>query len=386
LAESVIWKKVGGKDPEMPPPDEPQPTAEERDLIKKWIETGATPFPEDEGPARPFKTELDILTAIRDYMQGLDRADRRFQRFFTFTHLHNNKSIRTYELRLARAALSKVVNSLTWAPDIVMPRAIDKEETIFAIDLRKLDWDKRNLWREILKYYPYGLKHDSDRSPVLANMARDLYEITGTDIPYLRADWFIVTAAQPPLYHTLVYDEALPSLVKRRPDYRDLKNPKKMTDYDLERDLNVNVGKNFLRDELARAGFAKSGVSRQNRLVERHRAAYGAYWKSYDFKANAPDSNLFQYPLGPGFKENPYPKLAFRQAGGEIIFTLPNGMQGYLLVDEKGNRIDEGPTEVVIDSKETAGKANVVNAISCMHCHQNGMIRFSDTVRGARGV
>src|SRR5262249_51996779 len=33
-----------------------------------------------------------------------------------------------------------------------------------------------------------------------------------------------------------------------------------------------------------------------------------------------------------------------------------------------------------------AGKANVVNAISCMHCHQNGMIRFSDTVRGARGV
>jgi hypothetical protein len=38
----------------------------------------------------------------------------------------------------------------------------------------------------------------------------------------------------------------------------------------------VDVLDNFLRHRLDRAGFVKSGVSEQNRLIERHEAAYGA--------------------------------------------------------------------------------------------------------------
>ena len=122
----------------------------------------------------------------------------------------------------------------------------------------------------------------------------------------------------------------------------------------------MDVAADFLGDQLARAGFAGSGVSSQNRLVERHPALYGAYWKSYDFSKNDGTANLFRFPLGPVFAGNPFPDQAFEHAGGEIIFNLPNGLQGYLLVDAKGKRIDAGPIEVVSDALKTSGTAAIV--------------------------
>jgi serine/threonine-protein kinase len=66
--------------------------------------------------------------------------------------------------------------------------------------------------------------------------------------------------------------------------------------------------------------------------------------------------------------------LAFVQAGGEVIFSLPNGLQGYLLVDKDDHRIEEAPAQVVEDSKRTAGSGIIVNGLSCMACHQHGML------------
>jgi serine/threonine-protein kinase len=156
---------------------------------------------------------------------------------------------------------------------------------------------------------------------------------------------------------------------------------------DLEKKLSINVEDNFLRDKLARAGFATSGVSGQNRLVERHESPYGAYWKSYDFKSNDGAGNLFRFPLGPVFRRNPYPQQAFQHDGGEMIFHLPNGLQGYLLTNAKDERIDEGPIEVVSDALRTSGTAKILNGLSCMACHNHGMKKeFRDTVRDGTGV
>ena len=109
---------------------------------------------------------------------------------------------------------------------------------------------------------------------------------------------------------------------------------------------------NFRRDRLARAGLSRSGVAVQaNRLLERHEAAYGAYWKSYDFRSGAGRGNLVRFPLGPAnlFQRHPFAEQAFVQDGGEIIFHLPNGLQGYMLVNGKEERINEGPADVVRD-------------------------------------
>jgi serine/threonine-protein kinase len=117
-------------------------------------------------------------------------------------------------------------------------------------------------------------------------------------------------------------------------------------------------------------------------MVERHAANAGAYWKSYDFKLDEGTASLPRYPLGPTFAANPFPNQAFEHAGGEIIFNLPNGLQGYLLVDAKDHRIEAGPIEVVGDALKTSGTAAIVNGLSCMACHKDGMIAgFADEVR-----
>ncbi len=149
----------------------------------------------------------------------------------------------------------------------------------------------------------------------------------------------------------------------------------------------VNVVEDFQRNRLMRAGFTKSGVWRTtaNRLVDRHPASTGYYWKSYDFAPDRERSNLLQFPLGPAFPDNDFEQFAFTHDGGEMIFSLPNGLQGYV-TDGKGNRIDEGPIEVVRDLKETSGSPVVVNGISGMHCHQHGMIDFEDVIRDGVGL
>ena len=242
---------------------------------------------------------------------------------------------------------------------------VDAEGTILAIDLTALGWSAKS-WDALLESYPYGLRFDRSSNLQLAAVATEVRELCGTPLAHIRADWFTVTATRPPLYHRLL---ELPE-----------------SDVELEKRLGLDVGRNFERNRLLRAGFAESGVSVSNRLVERHSTADGYYWKSYDFKRSNGTGNLFQFPLGPNFKDHPFPEFAFQHDGGEVIFSLPNGLQAYLLVDGKGDRIDTGPIEVVRDLKETAGTPLVVNGISCMHCHQNGMIAFRDSVRNGLAV
>src|SRR5262249_27321672 len=159
--------------------------------------------------------------------------------------------------------LAKVVNSLSWKARVVVPEAVDKAGTLFAVDVRDLDWDRADLWKRVIDAYPYGLRFGSHPDRDLKELDHDIVELSKSDLPWVRADWFVATAGRPPLYHDL------------------LQLPK--TARELEDKLGVKMEEDFRRDKLARAGFARSGVSGQNRLVERHDALYGAYWKSYDF-------------------------------------------------------------------------------------------------------
>lgn len=116
-----------------------------------------------------------------------------------------------------------------------------------------------------------------------------------------------------------------------------------------------------------RAGFKNSGVSNHNRVVERHISRYGAYWKSYDFAGSAGRQNILTHPLN------------FTHDGGEVIFHLPNGLQGYYLSNASGLRLDEAPINIV--SNPAASDPTVRNGISCIGCHTEGMKTFEDEVR-----
>jgi hypothetical protein len=136
----------------------------------------------------------------------------------------------------------------------------------------------------------------------------------------------------------------------------------------------VDVDDNIRTMQAARSGFNGSAISRNNRLIERHDSSYGYYWKSYDFAKNVNQQNLFAHPLGPGSGNN-----SFRHDGGELIFSLPNGFQAYMLVNAQGQRIDKGPTEIVSDLKRP--DRAVENGLSCMSCHVRGLLPKDDQIR-----
>jgi cytochrome c len=377
------------------------PNSNEIQQIESWIKAGAhgvvSNGDDSAAPRTPVTTE-QVIGLVHAHLQRLDPEDRPYQRYFTLAHLHNQspKSVSAGQLRSVRAAVTKVLNSLSWRFEIVVPTPLDAEQTVLAFDLRDVDWDsnrnagREDLWLQLVGTYPYGLTHE--QYPDIAHsreMAKEIYGWTGVDIPWVRADWFVSMASQPPLYHTLLYDAVFPELEKRaRTDVKlangTTRSEPAMTAADLERWLRVDVAANIRRGRAARAGFANSGVSKQSRVVERHPALYGAYWKSYDFGSDNSTNNVQVHPLGPpeAFTDKRLRSFEFSHNGGEIIFNLPNGLQGYLLVNAKGERINVGPTNIVRDRQETIGIPDIVNGLSCMACHKNGMLRsFSDEVR-----
>ncbi|MCA9440375.1 MAG: hypothetical protein KC964_06175, partial [Candidatus Omnitrophica bacterium] len=370
---SLVWKQLS-EDAMPPKSSRTRPTDQEKQIVRDWILAGAPPFPERERAERPFLSDKEILRSIQTDLQGRDENDRVFRRYFTLAQIHNNEHASEKDLRMARAAFSKLLNSLTWQSEIVVPEIIDEHKAILAIDLRDLIWDREDHWDRIMAEYPYGIVLETSPDPEIRHLAEDVYRLTNCQLPYIRVDWFVANASRPPLYHDLL----------QLPD----------NSMALEEKLRVDPYKNFVEGSAIRAGFLQSGVSTQNRIVERHRSLFGAYWLSYDFRDNTGTSNIFRCPLGPrtfrtheGVFESPFEPLAFEQAGGEIIFNLPNGLQGYFLVDGEHHRIDTGPIEVVSDSKQIVGNPTIVNGLSCMGCHKNGMkSEFKDEIREGAGA
>jgi serine/threonine protein kinase/mono/diheme cytochrome c family protein len=321
------------QDGEMPPEDEkPRPTAEDIARLRRWIAAGAPAFaPSAASPS--FITPAEVVRAIEADLQSHNERDRRFMRYFTLTHLFN-AGLSADEMQTYRNGLAKLINSLSWRKNILVPAPVDPNRTILRIDLRHYGWTEEQ-WDALVAKYPYRADTEFAALP-------------------LRGDWFVATASRPPLYHELLQ---LPG-----------------NERELEKLVHIKVEDDIRNESVARGGFDNSGVSRNNRLIERHETPYGAYWKSYDFAENVGAQNLFERPLGPGTDNR-----SFRHAGGEIIFNLPNGLQGYMLVNGKGERIDKGPTEIVSDPKRP--DRAVENGLSCMSCHSHGINPKTDQIR-----
>ena len=348
--ESELYRRLLEKDPAKRMPLGTAPTSRRSDSDHRELDSGRRA--ELGGPIRCQLYYNDtLLTAIQTHLKTLDAFDRPSARYFTTTHLYNaGEGPET--LRAAEIALSKLVNSLSWSFDIVKPKLIDAQQTIFYIDLRDYDWDAREAWPQIEAAYPYSIEFDAVIHASLHKKLVGLQEETQSEVPFVQADWFLATASLPPLYHDIL---GLPE-----------------TDRELEQELRIDVNRNLQQApgrSVWRAGTNDSGVSRHNRVVERHKSPYGAYWKSYDFAGSSDVQNIFTRPL------------SFKPDGGEIVFNLPNGLQAYYISDAQGNRIDVAPTEIV--SNPAASDPAVRNGLSCIGCHTEGMKEFEDGVRAA---
>lgn len=95
-----------------------------------------------------------------------------------------------------RLAFSKLINSLSWGREIVLPYQVDEHGTILRLDIRDLTWSA-DTWDQIAGVNPYPFEPDLPETQVCT-------EQCGTFQPWIRADWFVFKASQPPLYHTVL--------------------------------------------------------------------------------------------------------------------------------------------------------------------------------------
>ncbi len=348
--ESPLYNRV--ESGEMPPanvPDNQRPTDDEVDVLWTWIEECIS-AEIGCGLGNDYISIDEMLSLMRNDISDtteISPDEREFIRYFTLTHLYNS-GICGEDLEVYRYALFKLINSLSTGNKVVIPTFVDDRGTIFRIDLRDYGWDAQ-LWDQIVHANPFAIEY-------VKNEALDLKGFTGTNVPFQAGDWFVSDASRPPLYHDI------------------LKIP--ATRFELEDDFGIDIDGDIATeiksndDIVARCGFQNSNVSVNNRLIERHEfpgSSNRVYWISYDFAGNEGCRNLFAEPLD------------FCEDGGEIIFNLPNGLQGYMLVDGAGNRIDEGPDDIVTDPEQPDN--NVINGLSCMGCHAKGMVLKEDEIR-----
>lgn len=363
LDRSTLWQVIDSD--YMPKKPAPALTDEEKLVLKTWI-LGGGEFPPAAETVRPPRSNKYVLETIHRHLTDAPANVQPFLRYLTITHLHNQRNAVSDEhLRYARAALSKALNSLSRSRQIHTPKAIDEDQTIFVIDLRDYKWSAE-LWRKLLASYPYGLDPKSVQEKSLHEKVANIMKTDFDGITHVRGDWFAVTATRPPLYEEFAQ---IPTTLGA-----------------LEAELKVNRSKDLREDALVRAGLQESGVSTQNRVVDVHETERGLYWISYDFEVNSGRSNIARFPLGPEFADHPFPGRAFKQAGSEIIFCLPNGLHAYMLVDKENKRITEGPIKIVADQDRSSGTPVVVNGISCISCHAQGLREVKDVIGNAHGL
>ena len=349
-----------------------KPTAEETAQLAAWItslgKVKITPAAVGSLPrARPILShEQEIQLASTD-IGNVDELDRQYTRYFSYRNQYNVEmgceSDAQFGERMKhyRAAFLKLLNSLSYGPTLVKPEPVEgSRETLVRVDLRDLKWSAED-WDRMIERYFYGTS--ATDNPAMETLVRG----TGTVLPILRTDWFMSNASRPPLYNALL----------RLPD----------NIHELERDvLRVDTSANIRNLDVVRAGFGQgaSGVSDHNRLLERHDLAQGGYyWVSYDFAGDVDRQNLKRFPHGPAaIGHLPEDLHAFEHDGGEMIFSLPNGMQGYYLSTADGNKLDVGPTAIVSFRSRPIGKGiEITNGRSCFDCHSNGIIAKRDEIR-----
>lgn len=359
-------KPVAEKETKQPQNENPttlEPTTLEpkTDQPKKDVsKSESNAQPADPGPPLdPAALEAQILTAILKHIRQSTEAERSFMRYFSVRHLVTS-GVTQQRIDQHRNALAKTINHLSHQPQLITPTPIDSVAggTIFAVDIRQLGWHRDavvgqreeaglDFFDLALLEYPYAVIPES--SDVYDRIVREF--LSSADqvrpIPYVRSDWFCSTVLQPPLYHDF------------------LQMPRTITEFEVE--IGVDVQTNLDSSIGQRGGMTVSGVSRNNRAVERHPQRNGYYWKSHDFQNNIGGENILADPID------------FHPSGGEMIYSLPNGMQAYFVTDAHGTRINAAPTDIVVD--KFASDHVVRNGLGCIRCHSRGIKEFNDVVR-----
>jgi mono/diheme cytochrome c family protein len=302
---------------------------------------------------------FDFDSLYRDIARdigSLDDDDQLTARYITLTNRFTAGVCADTTLDQDRQALFKMLNALSTETTVEPPTPVDPDETIYRIDLADYGWDVAvtvvnadgsttdfaDRWEAIAANNPYAV-------PFVGQDADDAVQDSGTAFPVMLADSMLDTATIGNLYYALIDVNVQDTL-----------------DNFILNDLDIDVAQNLLDAEQVRAGTTKSRISRQDRVVQRDEIGVrqGVLWQSFDFQDDQNES-IFESPFD------------FAEGGTEAIFTLPNGMFGYIIADENGLIVED--SDILLDTKQNNFRA--VTSVSCSGCHAQGLIPVVDEVR-----
>jgi len=322
----------------------------EIDLIKAWKDNGTplecgTPTPPPPGFITNEYKESVKLSALFKIELNVDKANTRW---VNLCHIYN---LGVKDLNLYRVGVSKLLNSLSDQSDLKSPIWEGEGQCLGRIDQRWYGWNAQD-WENIIAANTVNIVSRSDEGVFIS-------QLTETQIPEVNGDWLAFYASQPPIYDGLL---DIPATVAQ-----------------LEAQLPLNKAQAFADREVQCAGVTDSFVTKQNRLLCRFPIDQrpGFYRRSFDFlavDAANPERNLRAFP---GKEEFGFTQ-SFQEAGGEIIFPLFNGFQGYVIIDAAGNVIPEAPFNVVFDPIHAEA---VVAGRNCISCHHQGSKEAKDIIR-----
>lgn len=280
-----------------------------------------------------------LFTSINSDLIRLDAADLPFTRYLSLADRAHVVGCGA-ALDGERAAVNELVNSVSIDAGLSPLVPVDADRTLYRLDLRDFGWDRpivvsgkrsRDAWEALIAESPYALQYigdDADQTSL----------DTGTTVPVLFGDAFVAAAARVPLYYAL------------------LDIPANADDF-LRDDLGIDLGSG----ETVRAGFAAAAQGGNAKFLAQRadiEVRSGVAWQISEF------GNLFNDPLGEANGER------------EIVFTLPNGLQGHLLADANG-RV-KGASDVLLDLAESDFRAQI--ATSFFRSRANG-VELEDQVR-----
>lgn len=130
-------------------------SAGEKDLIRRWIALGSG----GGEAARPFLSDLAVDQLIYQDILKQEASSRRGTRYLTLANLNNlpTAMFSSADLATSRAAVTKLLNSLSSTSTITRPTPIDPGKTILRLRLEDYGWDEP-FWERVALLYPYAIQ------------------------------------------------------------------------------------------------------------------------------------------------------------------------------------------------------------------------------------
>ncbi len=339
---SLLYAKV--ESGEMPLGGPALPTTELA-VIRQWINIGAPVPIAPETCENTFFSYSDLYTMMELDLTTIENEDKPFTRYLSLHDLYNRGACQA-DLEIAQRVAAKLVNSLSSTFELHRPVQTDDSGVLLRLDLRDYGWEPSetsavDLWEFAAGKNPYAIKF-------VGNDGESVNAITTTSFPLQTLSSFLRVTTRAPNYYEFT---GFPSQLATFLSVED-----------------IDIGEAQDSGDAVRAGSRVSEVTFFGRIVERVRfAARRTLWLSYDFDSETNDSNILEHPLDAVHREN------------QLIYTLPNELNAYAVVDATGVRIDSVSLDIMRDPLQRDQTATV--GVSCMSCHQTGVSPMADQVR-----